>query len=110
TITWTAHLANSKGAGDKFVGVFEPNAGLRNAGINDRNSLKIDPGERSLTGPNQSASFDTGSFMGVKVPLGEMRTDPSGRLLILGGSGNSASPTNKSLGQAAVFPNAFANH
>jgi len=110
TITWTAHLANIKGAGDKFVGVFEPNGGPRNANINDRNSLKIDPGERSLTGLNQSARFDTGSFMGVNVPLGEMRTDASGRLLILGGSGNSASPTNKSLGQAAVFPNSFANH
>jgi hypothetical protein len=110
TITWTAHLANTKGAADLFVGPFEPNAGPRNATINDRNSLKIDPGERSITGPNQSASFETGTFMGVTVPLGEMRTEPDGHLLILGGSGNSGSPTNKSIKASEVEPNPFANH
>src|SRR6185369_3693654 len=35
--------------------------------------------------------FDSGEFLGHKVPLGELRTDASGRLLVLGGFGDSAS-------------------
>jgi hypothetical protein len=40
------------------------------------------------------AAFDTGQFLGGIVPLGEIRTDTQGRLIILGGFGHSASPTN----------------
>jgi hypothetical protein len=36
--------------------------------------------------------FDRGSFFGVEAPLGELRTDDAGRLLVLGGSGQSFSP------------------
>ena len=57
----------------------------------------IDPGPRTTVGPRQSASFDTGTFMGQRVPLGDMRTDDDGRLLVLGGFGHSASPTRKGL-------------
>jgi hypothetical protein len=93
TITWTAHLANKKAAWRMFEGL-NPNAPWRNAGIADRGSLVIDPGPRSLTGTNQAAKFDSGQFMGTKVPLGEVRTDAKGRLLVLGGFGNSSSPSN----------------
>lgn len=82
-ITWTVHLANSKAA---FPG--RGNAG---------GDLTIDPGARTATGPGQRHLFDTGSirFAGeatVTVPLGEIRTDDDGRLLVLGGAGTSASP------------------
>ena len=91
SICWTAHLANKKAAWKRFVGL-NPNSPLRNASVTDRKSLLIDPGPRSLSGPNKTASFDTGTFLGSVVPLGEMRTDRQGRLLVLGGFGNAGSP------------------
>jgi hypothetical protein len=64
----------------------------------DRTKLVVDPGARTLNGPDQKALFDTGTFSvppspaTLTVPLGEMRTDAQSRLLILGGFGKSASP------------------
>ena len=92
-ITWTVHLANKKAAWRQFRGLART-APWRNKNASDRNSLIIDPGSRSLTAPNQVAPFDTGTFLGTSVPLGEIRTEKSGRLLVLGGFGHSASPTN----------------
>jgi hypothetical protein len=95
-IKWTAHLVNRKAAADP--GFNAP--GPRNPSITnpaDRANLVIDPGSRTLSGANQQASFDTGTFtlpgpFTAKVPLGEIRTDNDGRLLVLGGSGTSGSP------------------
>jgi hypothetical protein len=91
-IKWTVHLVNRKGAAPKFA---NPSGGNRNnATGNDATDshLIIDPGERSVTGPNQGpARFDTGKFMNVGVPLGDIRTDADGRLLVLGGFGTSDS-------------------
>ena len=50
-----------------------------------------------LSGPGQRTEFDTGKFMGKIVPLGEVRTDEQGHLILLGGFGQSASPTNAEL-------------
>ncbi|MFB3149631.1 MAG: LodA/GoxA family CTQ-dependent oxidase [Alphaproteobacteria bacterium] len=82
-ITWTVHLANKK-------------AITRNSG--SAADLTIDPGPRTLVGPSQMASFDNGQIdlpgaSAVTVPLGEVRTDSEGRLLVLGAFGTSASPT-----------------
>lgn len=93
TIEWSVHLANGKAAWKQFDGL-NPNTQPRNSGIVDRASLVIDPGQRVIVGRSQSASFDTGTFLGVPVPLGEIRTDKQARLLVLGGFGNSASPAN----------------
>jgi hypothetical protein len=83
-ISWTVHLANAKAAWNEFDGL-NPNAPKRNAAVANRNSLIIDPGPRSLSGRTKSAAFDTGNFLGVIVPLGEIRTDTAGRLIVLGG-------------------------
>src|SRR5437899_1181096 len=93
TISWTAHLANKKAAWKQFGGL-NSKTPLRNASVADRNSLVIDPGPRSLTGPNKTADFGTGRFLGVVVRLGKIRTDKQARLLVLGGFGNSGSPYN----------------
>ncbi len=100
TIEWTVHLVNSKAAWKQFDGL-KPNTPLRNAGVADRKSLVIDPGPRSVSGANKSASFDTGKFLGTIVPLGDIRSDSKARLLVLGGFGNSGSPTNAPLGTFA---------
>ena len=41
--------------------------------------------------------FDTGTFLGQPVYLGELRTDEAGRLLVLGGRGRSFSPNGVAL-------------
>lgn len=93
TIHWTVHLANKKAAWHRFEGL-DRHTALRNAAVPDRQNLIIDPGARSVSGSMQTARFDTGRFLGVKVPLGEIQTDDRGRLLVLGGFGHSASPKN----------------
>ena len=90
-ISWTVHLVNAKAA-HSGRGNSEP------AG-----DLTIDPGDRTLTGPDQRQLFDTGTihFSGepvVTVPLGEIRTDDAGRLLVLGGHGSAASPAGNLIG------------
>jgi hypothetical protein len=84
-ISWTVHLVNKKAT----------HAG--NFGASDA-EVTIDPGPRTLDGPDQRAQFDTGQIKlpgasPVTVPLGEIRTDDDGHLLVLGGFGKSASPT-----------------
>lgn len=96
-ITWSVHLANGKAAWYQFETALDiPDArpaGRRNAGVGDRTQLMIDPGSRSLSGTNQRAAFDGGRILNQAVPLGEMRTDAQGRLLVLGSAGRSFSPT-----------------
>ena len=96
-ITWTVELANTKAAFNQFTGIGEPTGPLRNASVTDRSALMITPGPRTIAGPNGAAVFDTGLFMGTSVPLGEIQTDSSGRLVVLGGFGNSGSPSNAPL-------------
>lgn len=99
-ITWTVHLVNSKAEGDRFAGTTgedlpigqrRERAFWRNTDVEDRSSLIIDPGPRSLSAPKQSATFTGGEFRGIEVLLGEIRTDEGGRLIVLGGSGRSGS-------------------
>jgi hypothetical protein len=113
-IEWTVHLANTKAAWYNFDIALDipqakglpaaplqtappPTASLqRNQAITDRDSLRIDPGRRSVSGANANpggadpaARFDGGTFLGVDVPLGELRTDDLGHLLVFGGTGQS---------------------
>ena len=105
-IVWTAHLANRKADWYRFAAALDlPEASSlsnarRNAAVpvSQRNTLAIDPGPRQIEGKNISGpayQFDTGTFLGTTVPLGEVRTDNHGRLLVLGGHGHSASPEGK---------------
>lgn len=76
-IQWTVHLANAKARATE--------------------GITIDPGSRTLDGPNDEATFANGTYQGVEVPLGEAHTDVDGHLIVVGGFGTSASPTNKPL-------------
>jgi hypothetical protein len=100
TISWTVQLANRKAVAPGF-----PSGNPRNSSYTgaDRNALVIDPGSRTVNGINQQQVFDSGTFKvknqaAVTVTLGEIRTDNDGRLLVLGGFGNSGSPSNHALG------------
>ncbi|TDO58991.1 von Willebrand factor type A domain-containing protein [Kribbella sp. VKM Ac-2571] len=90
-ISWTVHLVNAKAA--------HPNRG----NSEPIGQLTIDPGPRTLTGPDQRELFDTGTidFSGqpsVTVPLGEIRSDDDNHLLVLGGHGAAASPAGNVIG------------
>jgi L-Lysine epsilon oxidase N-terminal/L-lysine epsilon oxidase C-terminal domain len=111
-ITWTAHVANTKAAWYEFqIALDIPEAAtaqpslLRNATVADRAQLAIDPGARTIAGRGQQGPqyhFDSGTFYGKSVYLGELRTDRAGRLLFLGGRGESASYDHKA---AVTFAN-----
>lgn len=84
-IEWTVHMVHKK-----------------SAHLESDPSRTIDPGDRTLTGPNQQAKFDTGTFTypgesPINVPLGEIRTDTQGRLLVLGGFGANGSPVTSNI-------------
>lgn len=86
-ISWTVHLCNKKAS-----------TPARNTSVTggDRTGLVVDPGPRTLNGPTQAAKFDSGVFKipgqpAIPVPLGEVRTDVDGHLLVLGGFGTSLS-------------------
>ena len=119
SISWTVHLANKKGAWYQFAELKgnlllgpknsygEQSVDRRNEGVKGtakRRKLIIDPGPRTVTGPNQKVNFDKASVpagykfasfppkpkLGAWVrTLGEMRTDSAGRLIVLGGFGES---------------------
>ncbi|MBV8810195.1 MAG: LodA/GoxA family CTQ-dependent oxidase, partial [Acidobacteriaceae bacterium] len=98
-ITWRVHLTNAKAAWYNFETALDiPEAqptSRRNASYagEARAALIIDPGALAICGRCRGpVVFDGGSFFGVQAPLGELRTDDSGRLLVLGGSGQSFSP------------------
>jgi hypothetical protein len=76
TITWTLHLVNAKPAAHAG----EPS---------------IDGGLQTFDTPGTVASF-AGSYHGASVPLGDAEMDGEGRLIVRGGFGKSANPTDPS--------------
>jgi hypothetical protein len=104
SIEWTVHLANKKAAFFKFNGqagasadkVFSPAAGQtrRNAG---KPPQIIDPGEIKISGRNATPIRITPALGGswpkdaagkpIIDDLGQLCTDDSGRLVVVGGSG-----------------------
>ena len=106
TITWKVELVNKKAAGNNILGT----PGRRNNAISDRGSLTIKPGEREISGVNQSGvSCDGGKFLGVSVLLGELKTDSAGRLLVLSGHGKSEGIPSAQGGAIPPLPD-FANN
>ncbi|XJC77684.1 LodA/GoxA family CTQ-dependent oxidase [Delftia tsuruhatensis] len=97
-IEWEVELANTKAAWYQFqLALDVPEAAtadptiLRNATVKDRKSLAIRPGARRIAKGSAPVAFDSGSFCGKPVYLGELRIEKTGQLLVLGGRGVSAS-------------------
>jgi len=88
TIVWHVHLANSKGAGRRIL-----ETGNRPRNPNTPTAdLVIAPEFEPISGSTQRVNERVvGRFKGVPVSLGELWTDALGRLIVLGGSGRSAS-------------------
>jgi len=104
-LQWTVQLANKKASWYEFAGVKQglkndtkgdPNF-LRNRSVTDRSKLEIRPAARTICGLGRTGveyRFEDGRFFDIPVPLGELRTDEAGRLLVLGGFGASAKTAN----------------
>lgn len=91
-IEWTVELANKKGAVTRNGS--PPSSPVRPVVPAGSASKVIKPGPRTISGANQSGEFfDSGTFLGLPVPLGELRTDKKQNLLVLGGFGFTSSPT-----------------
>ncbi|HZR20565.1 MAG TPA: LodA/GoxA family CTQ-dependent oxidase [Verrucomicrobiae bacterium] len=115
-IEWRVELANEKASAGWFVSenVPEDVNKPRNPGV-PQADLIIKPIFPPISGAAQKvAATSEGKFKGQIVVLGELRTDAKGRLLILGGSGRSASvPAGLPLGDGSQGPsgaNSFANN
>jgi hypothetical protein len=119
SITWKAELKNKKCSYFQFNGRYNQQmtiSNLRNnkiqptLDVESRTQLIIDPGARTIKGINKKdVKFDGGKIYGkTEVVLGELRTDESGRLLVLGGFGRSESVIeNNSIGDYANNDNWF---
>ncbi len=95
-IEWTVHVANRKAAFFKFDGSkgedgdYSKN-GLRNAKVAaDRGRLEITPAPRTISGCSAPPVVlaNPNAWTNVQIAdLGEIRTDPEGRLIFFGGHG-----------------------
>ncbi|MDX1502584.1 MAG: LodA/GoxA family CTQ-dependent oxidase, partial [Thermoanaerobaculia bacterium] len=90
-VEWSVHVANTKAAWYQWVIALDipeaagTRAPPRNPKVEDRGTLRIDPGEVSIRGRGEKGKKYRlkGEFLGAKVLLGEVRTDDDGRLLFL---------------------------
>jgi hypothetical protein len=122
-VQWRVYLANKKASWYEFQqqdgehGYDPAKQPRRNADITDpeaRQRLIIDPGPRIVDGSGRrTARFDKDSEIYAPTfppplepnsiaTLGELLTDDSGRLLVLGGYGNSGSYRSDQLGQPRI--------
>ncbi|MEK7764370.1 MAG: LodA/GoxA family CTQ-dependent oxidase [Nitrospirota bacterium] len=104
-LRWGVHLANRKASFfnfDGLAGFDRRTAGKRNAGVTNRKKLEIDPGMRFIAGASKGPEHFTSKNPAKErwpdpkpVPeittLGRLLTDGDGRLMVLGGSGQSVS-------------------
>lgn len=117
SIEWTVHLANRKASFFKFMGrkgeadnyASTPASERRNNGVPEAErtlKLEIDEGAKSIQGKNTPKVEFRNSKTHIPIEmLGELRTDAQGRLLVLGGKGQS----NSSLVPPAPLPH-YANN
>ena len=122
-IQWRVYLANKKASWYQFEQLqgehgYEPGHPLRNAAITDENArqrLIIDPGPRTVDHVTQRTAHFSRDGFDIYAPtfppplkpnsidtLGDLLTDDTGRLLVLGGHGNSGSFLFDEFGQPRV--------
>lgn len=112
SIEWDVCVANKKAAWYDFVEALDlkgapSGVGRRNAMVTNRESLMIEPpaqqiGGRGVAGKDHEFVVE-GAYWGKSIYLGELRTDEEGRLIFLGGRGESAS-------KGGVAATTFANN
>lgn len=100
-IEWTVHVANTKASAPEFRPGRAPS---RNPGT-PPDQLNIDAKSRDISGERSHVKL-SGQFKGNPVDLGDLHTDEQGRLIVLGGKGDSKSvPSGAPLDDFANNPN-----
>src|SRR5215213_7126127 len=105
TVTWTVTLENKTAAITRSDA--PPTAPMRPHVPAGNQSMVIKGGLKEITGPNATSSHVTGQYattapsgaaFQVDVDLGVLRTDGQGRLIVLGGKGQSRAPAGVPIG------------
>jgi hypothetical protein len=89
-VRWTVHLVNKKDAVFRPPG--PPDAPSPVTSDPARAGRAIDSGAVSLAGATAARVMLSGNYLATPVTLGHAETDAAQRLVVLGGSGKSASP------------------
>ncbi len=106
-VTWTVSLVNKKSAVTRPLK--PPTAAMRPEVPAANQSMVIDGGTKQIAGPNAtsarfvgpySTTAPDGSPFNANVELGFLRTDNQGRLIVLGGKGESRAPAGVPIGGA----------
>lgn len=95
-IQWTVEVANRKN------GVVRGGSPPANANLPTNSptgaAQRVEPGPIGIAGASSGpVGLDGGTFQGVPVSLGELRTDTAGNVIVIGSRSNSASPSGASL-------------
>jgi len=96
TIKWTVRSVNKKDAITRPIN--PPPAPMKPTIKPGREDRIIDSKEQSISGASAGPVALSGTYRQTNVPLGHLRTDAAQRLLVVGGPGTSASPTNAPIG------------
>jgi hypothetical protein len=105
TVTWNVSLVNKKSAVTRPSN--PPTVPTRPVVPPANQTMVIDGGTKHISSPNTTSSAFVGTYattapdgtpFQVDVELGSLRCDGQGRLIILGGNGQSAAPNNVSIG------------
>lgn len=89
-IHWSVHLVNRKATARHFPPIANRDRNESVALPDERMQLVIDSGNQSISGRDRS-KYLSGSFHSKSVALGDLKTDENGRLIALGGFGQSGS-------------------
>lgn len=99
TVRWSVELGNRKAAGPLMRSstgpqgerIIVPGVSRRNNGVADRTRLATSASLADVVGANRPLQVLQGKIMDRQVLLGEAGTDHQGRLVVLGGTGQSSS-------------------
>jgi len=96
TIEWTVRMVNKK---DAIARPGNPPAAPMKPAIKPgREDRIIDSQRQTISGPSAGPVALSGTYRQTNVALGQLRSDAAQRLLVIGGPGTSASPTNAPIG------------
>jgi hypothetical protein len=98
TIVWTVRLVNKKDAIQRPVG--PPEVATKPTLAAGRSDRIIDSDVQRIAGTSAAPVTLTGQYRQSAVRLGELRTDSSQRLLVIGAEGKSSSPTGAPIGNS----------
>ncbi len=100
-IIWSVNLVNKKSSVVRPFSNMQPPQSPPNTPLQVKSNakeLEINGGIKEISGLNSNSKEIVGKYKDTQITLGDLRTDQNGNLIILGGYGNSGSPTGAPVG------------